>query len=56
MFTLASAFQVTSHAASAAPSLLDQCVSSINESGFTKEFILSETGFSDEAALLSAVS
>jgi hypothetical protein len=56
MFTLASAFQVTTQNVSAAPSLLDQCVSSINESGFTKEFILSETGFSDEAALLSAVS
>ena len=56
MFTIASAFQVTTQNVSAAPSLLDQCVSSINESGFTKEFILSETGFSDEAALLSAVS
>jgi hypothetical protein len=56
MFTLASAFQVTTQNVSAAPSLLDQCVSSINESGFTKEFILSETGFSDETALLSAVS
>jgi hypothetical protein len=56
MFTLASAFQVTTQNVSAAPSLLDQCVSSINESGFTKEFILSETGFADEAALLSAVS
>lgn len=39
----------------AAPSLLDQCVSSINEPAFTKAFILSETGFADEAALLSAV-
>ena len=56
MFTLASAFQVTTQNVSAAPSLLDQCVSSINESGFTKEFILSETGFASEAALLSAVS
>jgi hypothetical protein len=42
--------------AKAVPSLLDQCVSSINESGFTKEFILDETGFANEAALLSAVS
>ena len=42
--------------AKAVPSLLDQCVSSINESGFTKEFILEETGFASEAALLSAVS
>jgi ribosomal protein S11 len=56
MFAFASAFQVTTQNVSAAPSLLDQCVSSINESGFTKEFILAETGFSDEAALLSAVS
>ncbi len=56
LFAFASGVQATSHIASAAPSLLDQCVSSINESGFTKEFILSETGFSDEAALLSAVS
>ena len=42
--------------AGAVPSLLDQCVSSINEAGFTKDFIVSETGFADEAALLSAVS
>ena len=56
MFAFASAFQVTTQNVSAAPSLLDQCVSSINESGFTKEFILSETGFASEAALLSAVS
>lgn len=41
--------------AGAAPSLLDQCVTSINEEAFTKEFILSETGFADEAALLAAV-
>ena len=40
---------------SAAPSLLDQCVASINEAAFTKEFILSETGFADEASLLAAV-
>ena len=56
LFAFASGVQATSHIASAAPSLLDQCVSSINEPGFTKEFILSETGFSDEAALLAAVS
>ena len=56
MFAFASAFQVTTQNVSAAPSLLDQCVASIDEPGFTKEFILSETGFADEAALLSAVS
>ncbi len=39
----------------AAPSLLDQCVTSINDPAFTKAFILNETGFADEAALLSAV-
>ncbi len=39
----------------AAPSLLDQCVTSINDPAFTKAFILTETGFADEAALLSAV-
>jgi hypothetical protein len=41
--------------ASATPSLLDQCVSSIDEPAFTKDFILSETGFATEASLLSAV-
>ena len=40
----------------AAPSLLDQCVTSINDPAFTKTFILSQTGFADEAALLTAVS
>lgn len=39
----------------AAPSLLDQCVSSINDPAFTKAFILTQTGFADEAALLAAV-
>ena len=39
----------------AAPSLLDQCVSSINDPVFTKAFILTQTGFADEAALLAAV-
>ena len=42
--------------ATAAPSLLDQCVASINETGFTKQFILDETGFASEELLLSAVS
>jgi hypothetical protein len=51
-----SLFSFSSSVATAAPSLLDQCVTSINESGFTKQFILDETGFADEAALLSAVS
>ena len=40
----------------AAPSLLDQCVTSINDPAFTKAFILAQTGFADEAALLTAVS
>jgi hypothetical protein len=44
------------NSAQAAPSLLDQCVTSINDPAFTKAFILTETGFADEAALLSAVS
>lgn len=41
--------------AHAVGSLLDQCVASINDAAFTKAFILSETGFADEASLLSAV-
>lgn len=41
--------------AQATPSLLDQCVASINDPAFTKAFILTQTGFADEAALLAAV-
>ena len=49
-------FWSSTTAVSAAPSLLDQCVSSINETGFSKQFIIDETGFADEDALLAAVS
>ena len=49
------AWSIAPSVVNAAPSLLDQCVSSINEAAFTKEFILSETGFADEASLLAAV-
>jgi len=41
--------------AQATSSLLDQCVASINDPAFTKAFILTQTGFADEASLLAAV-